>query len=99
MKILRKYGKQGVEALAAATPEDTGISSNSWSYSIHRSRDVIKLEWLNENENENIPIVILIQYGHGTVGGTFVQGIDFINKPMKKVFNELTENLWKELIK
>jgi hypothetical protein len=99
--LLEKYAKEGVKALADATPRDSGKTADSWSYSIKHypdSRKVI-ITWLNDNISEDIPVAILIQYGHGTKDGGFVQGIDFINPTMRPIFNKIADEAWKEVTK
>lgn len=95
--ILEKYALQGVSALEQATPKDSGVTANSWTYTIEEKRSGFGIVWSNKSMNGGIPIVILLQYGHGTRGGTFVKGRDFINPAMKPIFEALSENLWKEV--
>lgn len=97
--IFDKYGKEGVKALAAATPVDSGATADSWYYKIIRNEYGVKIEWLNSNVNQGIPIAILIQYGHGLQNGSYIQGIDFINPAIKPIFNKIAEEAWKELTK
>lgn len=98
--ILDHYGKMGVDALKAATPVDTGKTANSWSYRIVRNEDIVQIIWSNSNTTEDgIPIVVLLQYGHGTGNGGYVQGRDFINPTMKPIFDEIAEKVWKEVTK
>lgn len=97
MGILDKYGKLGVEALRQATPRDTGLTAESWSYSVQRTPGLIRLSFNNSNVNQGIPIAILIQYGHGTRNGGFVEGIDYINPALQPLFNDLADELWKEV--
>ena len=94
--LLEHYGKIGVDALQAATPINTGTTADSWNYSIEVTRKSVSLEWTNSNESEGIPIVILIQYGH-MANGAYVQGRDFINPVVQPIFDEIAENLWKEV--
>lgn len=95
--ILDKYGRRGVEALKGATPRDTGLTAESWYYDIQRSEGLIRLSFNNSNTNEGIPIAILIQYGHATRNGGFVEGIDYINPALRPVFDDLANELWKEV--
>jgi len=95
--ILDKYGAQGVSALEQATPKDSGVTANSWRYDIATKRSGFSIVWSNSSMNGGIPIVILLQYGHGTRGGTFVRGRDFINPTMKPIFDDISANLWKEV--
>ena len=95
--ILDKYGRRGVDALRAATPKDTGETANAWYYRIVRNRKGTAIEWLNTSENEGIPIVILLQYGHGFDGGGYYEGLDFINPAMKPIFEQIADDAWREL--
>lgn len=95
--ILDKYGRRGVDALRAATPKDTGETANAWYYRIVRNRRGVAIEWLNSSKNEGIPIVILLQYGHGFQNGGFYEGLDFINPAMRPVFKQIADDAWKEL--
>lgn len=97
--ILAQYGKQGVTALALATPKDTGITASSWDYRIEVTRGDYKIIWFNTHEENGIMPAILIQYGHGTKGGTYVQGIDYINPAMKPILNGIADAIWKEVSK
>lgn len=97
--ILESYGRQGVEALSSATPVDTGLTSKSWDYSVYVSKNYYSISWTNSNTVNGIPIVILLQYGHGTRNGGYVQGKDFINPAIQPIMNDIAENVWKEVIK
>lgn len=93
-----KYGKMGVEALSLATPRRTGVTAASWSYKITQNKDSVVIEWRNSNTTDSgIPIVVLLQYGHGTANGGYVQGIDFINPALKPVFEEILKDAWEEV--
>lgn len=94
---LDKYGQEGVEALREATPRDSGETANSWYYRIVRNRHGVSIEWLNSSQNEGIPIVILLQYGHGFQNGAYYEGLDFINPALKPVFENIAETAWREL--
>lgn len=95
---LDKYGKKGVEALKAATPVDSGLTANSWSYEIIRSREKIAIIWKNSNINNGVPIAIILQYGHATRNGGFVQGRDYINPAIRPIFEEIAKESWNEVI-
>lgn len=95
--ILERYANVGLNALRSATPKDTGETSSSWSYKVIVTRTGFGIQWFNSHTNNNIPIVILLQYGHGTRGGTFVEGRDFINPAMKPIFERISEEIWKEV--
>lgn len=100
MDKLNSYGEQGVAALSNATPKRTGLTASSWSYEIEQTSTTITITWKNSNmAREAIPIAILIQNGHGTRTGGYVQGIDYINPALKPIFEEIAENVWKELTK
>jgi hypothetical protein len=95
--ILDKYGKAGVAALASATPSDTGLTASSWYYKIENKHGVASVGFYNSNIQNGIPIAIIIQYGHGTGTGGYVQGRDYINPALKPIFDELAEKAWKEV--
>lgn len=94
---LDKYGKRGVEALASATPRDTGLTAASWQYSITRERGKATLYFHNTNFQNGIPIAIILQYGHATRNGGWVQGIDYINPAIRPIFEELANQAWEEM--
>lgn len=94
---LDHYGKMGVEALSGATPVDTGLTASSWNYEILRSRNGFTLRFNNTNIQNGCPIAIILQYGHGTRNGGYVSGRDYINPAIQPVFDEMAENLWKEV--
>lgn len=97
---LSKYGEQGVEALSMATPVDTGITAASWTYEIRDDNGNIQIIWKNGSVTKTgIPIVILLQYGHGTRNGGYVKGRDFINPAIQPIFAEIAENVWEEITK
>lgn len=95
--ILESYGRQGVAKLAAATPMDTGLAASSWDYVVTINSTGARITWTNKDVEGGIPVVILIQYGHGTRNGSFVEGRDFINPVMRPIFDAIAENLWKEV--
>ena len=95
---LDSYAQRGVSALAAATPKDSGGTANAWSYRIIRKKGSIKIEWLNSNlDSQGTPIAVLIQYGHATRNGSWVQGRDFINPAMRSVFDDIADGIWQEV--
>ena len=95
---LQKYAEQGVAALASATPIDSGTTANSWDYEIRQTKNSVSIYWTNSNVNKGVPIAIIIQYGHGTRNGGYVQGRDYINPAMRPIFDKIAENVWKEVI-
>lgn len=97
--ILDKYGKQGVAALQAATPKDTGKTAESWSYQIDRRSGGVALTFHNTNRNKGVPIAIILQYGHATGNGGYVEGIDYINPALRPIFEKLAEEAWREVRK
>lgn len=99
MSILDKYGKQGVEALKANTPTDSGKTADSWGYEIAHEKGSSSIYWTNSNTNQGVNIAVIIQYGHGTGTGGYVQGVDYINPAMKPVFEKIANDAWKELTK
>ena len=94
---LHYYGAEGVRALANATPIDTGETAASWTYEVKRDSRSISLIWSNTNVVNGRPIAILIQYGHGTGTGGYVEGRDYINPVMRPIFDRLASDLWKEV--
>ena len=99
LRILEKYAKEGVAALALATPKDSGETANSWSYKISSSRGAYTISWANSNVVNGVPIAILIQYGHATGNGGYVEGQDYMNPALKPIFDNLANEAWKEVTK
>lgn len=95
--ILNQYGQEGVEALRAATPKDTGITANSWNYAVHKGTGSITITWSNSNIVDGVPIAVILQYGHGTRNGGYVQGTDYINPAMKPIFDKIAQRAWEEV--
>jgi hypothetical protein len=89
------YAREGVAALASATPVDSGLTAASWDYRIEKVRGMYRITWVNTNVVDGRPIAIMLQYGHGTGTGGYVEGQDYINPTMKPVFDKLAENVWK----
>lgn len=97
--ILDKYGREGVAALASATPIESGETANSWYYEIVRSRGSVSIRFLNSNIQNGVPIAIILQYGHGTGTGGWVQGRDYINPAIQPIFDRIAKDLWREVTK
>ena len=98
IKILEKYGQAGVDALREATPKRTGKTSESWSYSVKKTRKGVDLVWSNSNKTSNgLSIALLIQFGHGMPSGYYVEGIDYINPALKPIFDALGKDAWEEV--
>lgn len=95
--VMERYGKMGVQALSSATPLDSGDTASMWNYEIHNSGGTHKLVFTNSNQNNGVNIAILIQYGHGTGTGGYVQGRDFINPAIQPIFDKIANDMWKEV--
>ncbi len=95
--LLDKYGKDGVAALSSATPVDSGNTVNSWYYEIENKKGQVRINFLNSNINQGVPIAIILQYGHGTGTGGWVQGRDYINPAIQPVFDRILQDIWKEV--
>ena len=96
---LDRYGRERVEALSSATPKDSGLTAESWYYEIVRGKGSVKISFHNSNINDGVPIAIILQYGHGTNNGGWVEGRDYINPAIQPVFDEIVNNAWKEVTK
>lgn len=98
---LEYFGQRGVEALMAATPIRTGTTALSWSYEIVEDEidDTVSIVFKNSNVSEGFPVALLIQYGHGTKSGTYVQGIDYINPALEPIFDDMAKKAWAEVIR
>jgi hypothetical protein len=96
---LDKYGRAGVAALASATPVDTGLTAQSWYYKIVKQDKGVAITFCNSNIQNGVPIAIILQYGHGTRNGGWVQGRDYINPAIQPVFDKLTDDAWREVTK
>lgn len=96
---LDKYGREGVAALASATPTDSGKTSESWYYKIVNRNGTATITFYNSNIQNGVPIAIIIQYGHGTRNGSWVQGKDYINPAIQPLFDKIANEAWREVIK
>lgn len=96
---LDKYGQEGVSALASATPVDTGLTANSWKYKIERTKESVTISFYNTNIQNGINIAVILQYGHGTRNGGWVEGRDYINPAIQPIFDKLAKNAWEEVTK
>lgn len=94
---LDRYGRLGVAALESATPVESGLTGGSWRYRVIRDRRRPGIEWYNTNKVNGTPVVILIQYGHATGTGGYVQGRDFINPAMRPIFDKIIDEVWKKV--
>lgn len=96
-QILEKYGKIGVDTLSAATPVDTGVTASSWYYEIIQNESTLSVVWKNRNIVNGINIAVILQYGHATRNGGYVEGRDYINPALQPIFDELADAAWKEV--
>lgn len=94
---LEKYGQEGVRALASATPIDSGETSSSWYYKIEINKGSATITFYNSNVQNGVPIAIILQYGHGTRNGGWVEGRDYINPAIQPIFDKIVEEAWKEV--
>ena len=94
-----QYGKQGVAALESATPKDTGLTASSWRYEIEHTNGRTSITFYNDNVQNGIPIAIILQYGHATRNGGWVQGRDYINPALQPIFDKIAEKAWEEVTK
>ena len=92
---LKSLAQEGVRALAAATPVDSGLAADSWGFEITRSRNSASITWTNSDVESGFPVAIMLQYGHGTRNGGYVKGRDYINPAMQPVFDKIAEEAWK----
>ena len=92
---LATFGERGVQALAAATPTDSGVTASSWTYEVKKLGYGYSLEWHNTNVNNGVNIAIILQYGHGTGTGGYVQGRDYINPAIQPIMDQIAEEVWK----
>lgn len=95
--VLHKYGQQGAEALSSATPKDSGETAASWYYDIIQNERSLSIVWNNSHINKGVNIAVILQYGHGTRTGGYVQGRDYINPALRPIFDQLAEAAWKEV--
>ena len=96
---LNKYGRQGVAALASATPIDSGETAESWYYKIENNKESATITFYNSNVQNGVPIAIILQYGHGTRNGGWVEGRDYINPAVQPIFDQIVDDAWREVNK
>lgn len=97
--LLDKYGREGVAALSSATPVDTGQTANAWYYKIENRKGSATISFHNSNIQNGVPIAVILQYGHGTRNGGWVQGRDYINPAIQPIFDRIVEYAWREVTK
>ena len=96
---LDRYGREGVAALSSATPVDTGLTARSWYYKIERDKNTATISFFNSNIQNGVPIAIVLQYGHGTRNGGWVEGRDYINPAIQPIFDKIAHTAWQEVTK
>lgn len=94
---LEDLAQAGVDALSRATPVDSGLTAQSWYYEIRNEQGKVSIFWKNSNQNQGVPIAVIIQYGHGTGNGGYVEGVDYINPALKPIFEQIAGKVWKEV--
>lgn len=99
LENLDRYGEEGVKALSSATPVDTGKTAQSWYYKITRKKDTVAIAFHNSNIQNGVPIAIILQYGHATKNGGWVQGRDYINPAIQPIFDKLADEAWRGITK
>lgn len=97
MEVLEKYARQGVSALSANTPVESGTTASSWDYEIIQNDSYLSIVWKNYNVVKGTNIAIILQYGHGTRNGGYVQGRDYINPALQPIFDKMADAAWKEV--
>lgn len=97
--VLDKYGREGVAALASATPVDSGLTAASWYYKIENKNGTATISFYNSNIQNGVPIAIILQYGHGTGTGGWVEGRDYINPAIQPIFDKIVDSAWREVTK
>lgn len=96
---LDKFGREGVAALSSATPVESGLTASSWYYEIENSKGSVSISFHNSNINKGVPIAIILQYGHGTGTGGWVEGRDYINPAIQPIFDKIADEAWREVTK
>lgn len=99
LNVARKYAQKGVDALASATPVDSGLTARSWYYKIEDKDGKITISFCNSNIQNGVPIAIILQYGHGTGTGGWVEGRDYINPAIQPIFDKIADEAWREVTK
>lgn len=94
---LDRYGQMGLSALREATPVETGLTRDSWGYKVWKRRGVIGITWYNTNFVNGQHIAVLVQYGHGTKNGGWVEGKDFVNPTIQPIFEQIITDIWKQV--
>lgn len=95
--ILDRYGRRGVDLLSSATPRETGETAESWLYTVSHKAGKHSISWYNTHVEDGVNIAVIIQYGHGTGTGGYVEGIDYINPALRPLFDQLVNDIWREV--
>ena len=94
---LERYAQEGVAALSSATPQETGLTARSWYYEIENKNGLVRISFCNSNIQTGVPIAIILQYGHGTRNGGWVEGRDYINPAIQPIFDKIANDAWREV--
>lgn len=97
-QVVRAQAQVGVQALATATPKDSGLAATSWSYKVTKTATSVTIDWLNSDVENGFHVALAIQYGHGTGTGGYIQGRDYINPAMRPIFDQIAQTVWKAVI-
>lgn len=97
LDALSLYAQQGVNALATATPIETGLTAASWGYEITVDGDSVKIQWTNNHIDDGVNIAVILQYGHGTGTGGYVSGYDYINPAIQPIFDQIIDDIWRRV--
>jgi hypothetical protein len=95
--VLDRYGREGVDALSRATPRETGETAGSWRYTVTHTAGRHAINWYNTHKEDGVNIAVILQYGHGTGTGGYVEGIDYINPAIRPVFDRILEDIWRQV--
>lgn len=96
-RVLNKYGTLGVNALSNATPVDSGLTSQSWYFTIESKSGYYSIRWHNHHIEDGVPIAVILQYGHGTGTGGYVEGRDYVNPAIRPIFDQIAAEAWREV--
>lgn len=96
--VLEVYGEKGVQALRSATPTDSGKTAESWGYVIEQNKDSLRITFTNSNIKNGVNIAVILNYGHGTAGGAYVAGRNYIDPAIRPIFDKIANDAWKEVI-
>jgi len=95
--VLDRYGRIGVGLLASATPIDTGETSESWGYQVSHTKNTHSISWFNTNREDGVNVAVILQYGHGTGTGGYVEGKDYINPALRPLFDKILDDIWRQV--